>query len=693
MMTVFVICGRNADIHGNAFVQEVVLQRKTQQHNKKCHLDRIPRGCTCTDMTRVFCRYLGLSEVPQDISTHVTRLILANNSIKLSRDSFKRYNNLELIHLGWNQIDDLPDGVFEQQQMLIRLFLTNNKLTFIRAGALKDLTHLKWLVLQDNNIVDIDMEALTYLNLTWLDITRNRLTLEGKYFPELPQLKQLILDENAIEEIGENTFANLRALQSLDLNKNRIRHIHPNAFRNLHCLEELDIANNQIQTLAPTVFHNLTAIMKLSLTDNPLRSIPTELFSTAKHLKSLQLGNIVIDNIAIEMFSHLTALEFVYFDKFYYCTYAPAVRICRPNTDGVSSLKHLLVKPILRATVWMVAAVTCVGNGMVLWGRFSSRDENKVHSLVIRNLAVSDLLMGIYLLVIGTQDSQFRGIYHKEAHNWMTSWRCTIIGMVAMTSSEVSVLILVFLSMERFLLIAVPLGGHQNMSMKTTCLSLSVIWTAGLSFASIPVLYWKNSTRFYGTNGMCFPLHIDDPFFMGWQYSAFIFLGVNFSGLVLIAILYTWMFVSIYRTRQATPISSVGDFEFVIRFFFIVLTDAGCWAPIIVLKLIALNRVHIPADLYAWVVLFILPVNSAVNPLLYTFTTSKYRVQLFNFEWNRVSQRRLVSQRQSTADTGCSYMSSNRVMVQNKNGDNNLFSLAPLINGGSQLQPGATKGI
>jgi hypothetical protein len=54
---------------------------------------------------------------------------------------------------------------------------------------------------------------------------------------------------------------------------------------------------------------------------------------------------------------------------------------------GVSSLKHLLVKPVLRVTVWVVAAVTCVGNGMVLWGRFSSRDENKLHSLVIRNLA------------------------------------------------------------------------------------------------------------------------------------------------------------------------------------------------------------------------------------------------------------------------------------------------------------------
>lgn len=29
-------------------------------------------------------------------------------------------------------------------------------------------------------------------------------------------------------------------------------------------------------------------------------------------------------------------------------------------------------------------------------------------------------------------------------------------------------------------------------------------------------------------------------------------------------------------------------------------------------------------SLYAWVVVFVLPVNSALNPLLYTFTTPKY---------------------------------------------------------------------
>jgi hypothetical protein len=58
--------------------------------------------------------------------------------------------------------------------------------------------------------------------------------------------------------------------------------------------------------------------------------------------------------------------------------------------------------------------------------------------LIISVSAVSDFLMAFYLLVIGIQDCQFRGNYHKEAHKWMSSWGCTLIGMVAMTSSEVS---------------------------------------------------------------------------------------------------------------------------------------------------------------------------------------------------------------------------------------------------------------
>lgn len=61
-----------------------------------------------------------------------------------------------------------------------------------------------------------------------------------------------------------------------------------------------------------------------------------------------------------------------------------------------------------------------------------------------------------------------------------------------------------------------------------------------------------------------------------------------------------------------------------------------------------LNRAHfvsLIADLYAWLVVFILPVNSAINPWLYTFTTPTFRAAVRDF------YRRMVVDWTSAATT------------------------------------------
>lgn len=210
-----------------------------------------------------------------------------------------------------------------------------------------------------------------------------------------------------------------------------------------------------------------------------------------------------------------------------------------------------------------MAFVCGVGNVLVLWGRY--RDENRSVSIVIRNLAVADMLMAIYLFIIAIQDLRFRQKYSEMAIEWMNSWSCTIAGILAMVSSEVSMLILAFMSVERFLLIADPFGGHRRLNTHNIIICLFTIWLCGLSIAIMPVILWRTGTKYYGVySGTCFPLFIQDRFPPGWEYSAFVFLGVNLTLLILIATLYTALLFSIWRTRKATPLS-LFDCEFAIR--------------------------------------------------------------------------------------------------------------------------------
>ena len=39
----------------------------------------------------------------------------------------------------------------------------------------------------------------------------------------------------------------------------------------------------------------------------------------------------------------------------------------------------------------------------------------------------------------------------------------------------------------------------------------------------------------------------------------------------------------------------------------------------------ALTGVTVPGEVYAWVVVFLLPVNSAINPILYTITSIRFK--------------------------------------------------------------------
>lgn len=278
-----------------------------------------------------------------------------------------------------------------------------------------------------------------------------------------------------------------------------------------------------------------------------------------------------------------------YFDKFYQCVYAQHAVECQPRGDGISSRENLLESLILRVCVWLVAILSCAGNVVVFLGRFVLREDNQIHSFFIKNLSLADMLMGVYLLVIGAKDLEFRGQYLLRDEEWRNSWECDVCGVLSTLSTEMSVLTLFIITLDRYLSITYPLSFRKRGLKAAYCVMLGT-WSVCVLLALLPVLGLNYfGTSFYRDNGVCIPLHLHEPRAKGWEYSSFLFLGINLVSFAFIAYAYAAMFWSIHKS--AIPLRTSRESRercLVKRFFFIVLTDFLCWIPIIIIKVVAL---------------------------------------------------------------------------------------------------------
>lgn len=139
--------------------------------------------------------------------------------------------------------------------------------------------------------------------------------------------------------------------------------------------------------------------------------------------------------------------------------------------------------------------------------------------------------MGIYLFVIGAFDLKYSGEYNKHAQGWMGSLQCQLVGSLAMLSSEVSVLLLTYMTLEKYFSIVFPFSHHRA-GKKQTISVLVAIWLLGFSLSIVPLWCKETFGNYYGRNGVCFPLQPDlDERPSARGYSATIYLGKATSGL------------------------------------------------------------------------------------------------------------------------------------------------------------------
>uniref|UniRef100_A0A8C6TBH2 Podocan n=1 Tax=Neogobius melanostomus TaxID=47308 RepID=A0A8C6TBH2_9GOBI len=280
------------------------------------------------ELTRVYPYTFGYKPKLRSVYLHNNKLTDSG----LPEHMFNTSNSLELLTMSSNLLKEVPRNL---PSSLHRLHLKNNKLKRLPAGAFKNLSDLRELHLQDNqlNSQDIEQGAFSDLSsLEYLDLSNNNLSVVPSGLPKT--LLLLHLERNCIQSIPADSLNLLRNLEYLLIHNNKLRSrtIHPAAFQGLKKLHTLHMYNNLLERVprgmprrAKTLMllHNsiseigrndlalLHTLTELNLSYNRLSSgrLHPEAFRKLRRLQTLDLSGNNLDTLPVGLPRSLQVLE------------------------------------------------------------------------------------------------------------------------------------------------------------------------------------------------------------------------------------------------------------------------------------------------------------------------------------------------------------------------------------------------
>ena len=449
------------------------------------------------------------------------------------------------------------------------------------------------------------LSHMTHQNLLFFDLSDNKLrkiTLD--HIVGVEQLRELVLSGNPLASTFVAITGNfsLPSLSVLDLSRVIIKTIDVEMLRGFPNIETLNISKSGVDVMLGKGLRPLTQLRVLDARGCPMTQFPRDIFLGLEHLETVRGDN--------------------------YKLCCPAtlpvgfnVANCQAPEDEISSCETLLRSETYRIFLSLFAASSLLGNaGSLVYRVLVSKNVGKTtFGIFVVHLCVADFLMGVYLTVIGVADRLFMGTYLWNGLTWTRSPGCRTAGFLSLLSSEVSVSFIGLITLDRFIVIRCPFTTRRFRPWSAHVAS-GAVWLFGIVLAAVPLLPVTAHWNFYGQTGICIPLPITRRVFPGQKYSFGVMIIFNLFLFLLIGSGQGLIYKSILGSRMGLSDTSNASQDLAIarRLFAVVVSDFLCWFPIGLLGLLASNGVSIPGEVTVAIAIFVLPVNSALNPFLYT---------------------------------------------------------------------------
>ncbi|XP_021365359.1 leucine-rich repeat-containing protein 4B-like [Mizuhopecten yessoensis] len=269
-----------------------------------------------TDLHVIHMKKYGIKMVWESPFINLTDLIEVDLSYNDIQD-FDKSNlagpvALRVLKLSHNKIQQINDDAFVNQTSLKELYMSVNKVTQIPANAFRGLRSLEHLDLSYNLLTTISSQAFHDCSaLRILSLRGNRLdTVAPHLFQGLSHLQSVNLQRNRLFSIGQDAFVGTN-ITFLDMSRNRLHDVRSTmAVLKTVSGENVEVvltANLLNVSYGPGVLSGVT-VKLLDLQYNGITTFPQDTFAN-NHIRNLKLAHNNLKSLPSSMEAYLAAVK------------------------------------------------------------------------------------------------------------------------------------------------------------------------------------------------------------------------------------------------------------------------------------------------------------------------------------------------------------------------------------------------
>ena len=487
---------------------------------------------------------------------------------------------------------------------------------------------LRYLDARGSGMTPFDLKNNTYIMR--LSLARCSIT----FLPDVkfPNLLFLDLGHNKLTSLVMNVFMNMPNVHTLILKWNPLISITTSSARLLWTVRIIDVSGTHLDVLDSDFLLYFPRIQQMNMSFLGKQSVDSRGLQKVSHLTELDIRGTIIKGPVTKLFPGLKNLNKLYASSYRYCCKEVLPKIIPPPScvapeHFLSSCEDMLQCKLCTFSLWCVAFLAGLGN-LACFAAYYMKSLITIPYegsaiVFMASLQCADFCMGIYASVIVAAQGTLHGQYVQFEDTWTKSVLCNVAGFLSLLSCEVSVLVIFLFTLNHVTIPCSPLTTYW-FSKESAAVACGVTWFVGILLASLPLLPALSHWGRYDQTAVCSLFLQDRDDASQQRYSIDAIHALNALICVVVSVFQVIIYEETPQHRLLVDQNRHPVYTSVDLLRKMAAIKATGWITAITASVLVVAGVA-ELQVNVFMAVMVLPLNSAVNPVLCLWHAVTYR--------------------------------------------------------------------